>query len=230
MRIARLLFLPLMIPALAAAPASESPTLMTERGKLLFEDSLSTTPGKAWKIAKGQWEPADGALIGTELKSDKHAAVLRHTQTFHNAIIQYSFKLDGARNTTLSVNTAKAHLCRVLILPTGFRVQKDDFDHEGPDKAAILQDVKTPLKAGEWHTLVVELNGKEMLAGLDGQHVAFGSHDALDVDKANFGLTILGGSVAFKELKVWEALPNASWEKTKTELLAKRSNGVANAK
>jgi 3-keto-disaccharide hydrolase len=205
--------------AMAAEPAA---TMMTERGKLLFSDDLDKPLGKAWRLAKGKWEATGGALTGTELKADKHGAVIRHAQPFRNAVIQFSFKLDGAKLTTLSINTAKAHLCRVLIRPDGFSVRKDDSDKQGPDKAVVFETRKVAIKPGEWHTLVVELQGKEMLACLDGKEVAFGSHEALDTQKANLGLTVAGDSVSFKNLRVWEATPNKNWAATRARLTAAR--------
>jgi hypothetical protein len=196
----------------------------------LFSDALDATPDKAWKIAKGDWEARDGALVGSERKSDMHGAVMRHAQPFHDAVIQYSFKLDGARATTLSLNTAKGHICRVAITPAGFRLTKDDMDHAGPDKAVVLQAVATPITPGDWHTIVVELRGKEMLARLDGKLVALGSHDALVAEKANLGLTVGGASVAFKDLRVWEALPNSGWEETKAKLLTSRPKPASASK
>lgn len=230
MHASRYLLLSLVVPMLGASPSAEPPTLMTERGKLLFSDKLDAAPSKAWKVGKGKWEPVDGALVGTEIPADKHGAVMRHAQRFRDAVIQYSFKLDGAKTTTLSLNTAKAHLNRVIITPAGFRVQKDDMDHTGPDKPAILQAVKLKIAPGEWHTLVVELRGKEMLASLDGEHVAFGANDAIDVEKANLGLTVAGASVAFKDLRVWEAGPNEQWAATKAKLLAGRVKSASNSK
>jgi hypothetical protein len=37
-------------------------------------------------------------------------------------------------------------------------------------------------------------------------------------EKANFGFTINGQSVSFKNLRVWEATPNKSWAETKAKL------------
>lgn len=223
MSLLRLVPVTLLMAAMGASSPSDSPTLMTERGTLLFEDALGAAPGKAWRVQKGTWDASDGALVGTEVKAENHGAVMRHAQKFRNGVIQYSFKLDGAKSTTLSLNTAKAHLSRVIITPTILRVQKDDSDHDGPDKAVILQNAKVTIAPGEWHTLVVELSGNEMLARLDGKHVVFGANDALDVDKANLGLTVAGASVAFKDLRVWEAQPNPNWSKTKAELQASGS-------
>jgi hypothetical protein len=132
-------------PLTAADPPAPPKTLMTESGKLLFRDDLGTVPGKEWRVGKGKWEPADGGLRGSELKADMHGAVMRHAIPFRSAVIQYSFKLDGARQTTLSINAAKGHLCRVVINKDGFTVRKDDSDHAGPDTAVVLEAKKTPI-------------------------------------------------------------------------------------
>lgn len=210
--------------AVADEPETSAlPTRMTVRGKLLFQDALDTAPGRAWNVAKGDWKAEDGALTGSEKESDHHGAVMRHAVPFRDAVIQYAFRLDGARATSLSINKARGHLCRVLITPAGFQVRKDDADHAGPDRAILLQAVKVPIEAGAWHTLVLELRGDEMLASLDGRHVGYGRAEALAVDKANLGLTVAGASASFKDLSVWEATPNPDWEKDRARLRAGRA-------
>jgi hypothetical protein len=211
--------------SLSAADQPDEPkTLMTQRGKQLLSDDLTKPFAGQWKVAKGKWDVTDGSIRGSELKSDMHGAVARHPVGFENAVIEYSFKLDGSpRMTTLSINAAKGHVCRVAVRPNGFTVQKDDQDGKnGPDKPAVLQTVETAVKAGEWHTLVIELFGKEMLATLDGQHTAYGVHEKIQGPKANVGLTVAGESVSFKNLRVWEAVPNKSWAENKAKLLAGR--------
>jgi len=206
--------------ALAADASNEPKTLLAERGALLFSDDLKSAPSAEWHVAKGKWEPVDGALQGQELPADMHPAVMRRQLKFQNAIFQYSFKLDGAKQTTLSINDEKEHVCRVLIRPNGFTVQKDDHDHDGPDKAVVFQTITTPIQPGEWHTVVVEILGQEMLASLDGDKVGFGAHELIGTPKANFGLTINGQTASFKNLRVWEALPNKNWADTKAKLAA----------
>lgn len=210
-------------PAPAADPAPPPKTLMTERGKLLFADDLGQPPGTEWKTGKGQWEVVDGAVRATELKADMHAAVIRHAMPFQDVVIQYSFKLDGGRQTTLSINDARGHCCRVVLNASGLTVQKDSHDKNVADKSAVLERRAAALKPGEWHTVVVEIRGKEMLARVDEGPVAFGEHDAIDVKKSNFGLTVGGGSVSFKNLRVWEALPARDWATTKARLADERS-------
>jgi hypothetical protein len=206
------------VTTFAADASNEPKTLLAERGTLLFSDDLNAAPSKEWRIAKGKWEAVDGAVQGEELPEDKHAGVMRHQLKFQNAIFQYSFKLDGAKQTTLSINDEKEHVCRVLIRPNGFTVQKDDHDHDGPDKAVVFKTIASPIKEGEWHTVVVEILGQEMLASIDGDKVGFGAHELIGTQKANFGLTINGQKASFKNLRVWEALPNKSWAQTKVKL------------
>jgi hypothetical protein len=191
---------------------------MTLRGKLVFSDALDGPLAGGWKTAKGKWELADGAIRGSELPADHHGAVTRHALAFRDAVIQYSFKLDGAKSTTLSLNDAKGHVCRVVITPALLSVRKDDHDHDGPDKAAVLQTRKLAVEPGRWHTLLVEIRGPEMLARLDDETVACGSADGINVDKANLGLTVAGASASFKDLRVWEAQPNPTWATTKAKL------------
>lgn len=202
----------------AAEPADVPKTLMTTRGAVLFSDDFSQPLSKDWQAGKGKWEVVDGSIRGSELKADQHGAVRRHALPAQNVVIQYSFKLEGARATTLSINDAKGHCCRVAINANGLTLNKDSHDKNQTDKSAILQKKEVAIKPGQWHTLVVEIQGNEMVACLDGQSVAWGTHESINVPKKNLGLTVGGESVSFKDLRVWVALPNPGWESTRAKL------------
>lgn len=192
---------------------------MTERGKMLFADDFSQPLSKDWPAGKGKWEVVDGATRGAELKADMHGAVRRHALPAKDVVIQYSFKLEGARTTTLSINDEKGHCCRVAIDATGISVRKDSHDKNQNDKALVLQKKEVSIKPGTWHTLVVEIQGPEMVASLDGETVALGAHESINVLKKNLGLTVAGESVSFKDLRVWEAQPKQGWDATRAKLV-----------
>ncbi len=206
----------------AAEPTPLATTLMTERGKVVFADDFTQPPEKQWRLAKGKWQIKDGVLTGAEVKADMHGAAARHMVPFRNSVVQFSFKLDGAKKISLSYNDDKGHICRVLIDSAGFIVKKDSHDHNKTDKGAILDQVKTPIKTGEWHTMAVEIYGNEMLAVLDGKVAGFGTHPGIDVKMANVGLTVAGESASFKNLTIWEATPSSAWAATKAKLLTSR--------
>ena len=224
----KLFLLPVAALALAAVARSADPaapkTLMTAPGKLLLADDLSAGVGKDWKVAKGKWEASDRAARAAELKSDMHGAIARRNVAMTDAVIAFGFKMDGSKNASLSLNGAKGHVCRVQFRPTGIAVQKDDQDGKnGPDKGEVLDTKEVTVAPGEWHTLVVELRGPDILATLDGKHTAFGTHKAIDQPKTNLGFAVGGESVSFRDLGVWEAAPGKDWEATKAKLTAERT-------
>jgi hypothetical protein len=201
--------------------AADMKPLMCKRGKLLFSDDFSEGPvSKNWRVAKGQWDIADGALKGVELKADNHAAAVRHTMDFHDGIFQFSFKLDGAKMTAFMLNMKGGHVCRVMINPSGFVLNKDGNPAK-QEKAVALAKVTTPLSAGQWYTMLVEVQGSQMLARIDDGHVGFGEHDGINVDKNDFGMHVAGDSASFRNIRVWEALANPSFNKEQFQALSK---------
>jgi len=201
------------------APGPSIPPLMSVPGKLLYSDDFSKPFGKQWRVGKGKWEVVDGVMRGAELTSDMHGAVARHEMPFDNVIIQFSVKFDGAKSTSLSINKSNGHLSRVRITPSDLTVQKDDQDgKKGSDKALVLDSRKVKLAPGEWHTVLVELQGTEIVASLDGKTVAFGTHGSIEGPKANFGLTVAGEAVSFKNLRVWDASASKNWPATREKL------------
>ena len=219
MKLLRLLPLLGLSITITSAADSQPKTLLAERGKSLLSDDLKTAPdGKEWKAAKGKWEVVGGALQGAEIPEDKHGAVTRHQLAFKDAVIQFDIKFDGARSTSLSLNDAKEHVARVILGPTGFTVQKDDHDHDGPDAAVVFGRRNVKLTPGEWHTVVVEILGDTILASVDGANPTFGSNELIATQKANLGFTVAGQSASFRNLRVWEATANKDWAKTKATI------------
>jgi hypothetical protein len=205
----------------AGGPKNAPPTLMLTPGKLLVDEPLNKPFGKEWFAKPGKWEVIDGVTRGSERTEDMHAAVRRREVKFSSAVVQYQFKFDGATAMSLSMNAEKGHVCRVRVTTTGFSVIRDK-DKEKNEKPAVLDQRNVKIAPKEWHSMVVEMNGKDMLARLDGKDIAFGSHDGLTMLKASVGFTVQGESVSFKNLRVYEGTPTKSWAETKAKLIAER--------
>jgi hypothetical protein len=213
-----------------AADPPPPTTLLARPGKLLIQDDLSKQPEKGvWRLGPGDWSIVDGCLQGAEREKDHHPAVLRRPLAFSNAIVRYEFRFEGAKASSFSVNDAKEHVCRVMLTPRLFRVQKDDHDHAGPDKAVVLGTKPLGIAPDAWHTLVVELYGPEMVVTLDGEHTLFGSDELIATEKANFGFTVAGDHMRFRNLCVWEAEAHPDWQATKSELSKRRSGAATTA-
>lgn len=215
----------LSIGTRAAEPVAELETLMTERGKLVLKEDFDQPPGRQWRLAEPVWETVDGALKATHRKPfpANHGPVMQHTVALKDAIVQLAFKLEGNSRATLHFNKANGHLCRVLLRADAFYVIRRD---SGGDKGIQLDSRQTPIAPDHWHTLVFETCGPEMLASLDGKEVIFGARDDLAQEKRALILEGAAGTVWFKNLRLWEALPNKDWETTKAKLLTARKVSV----
>ncbi|MDX1984822.1 MAG: family 16 glycoside hydrolase [Bryobacteraceae bacterium] len=190
-----ILALPLMLAAAETEPA--------RRGALLLEDDFSAASiHPAWRQAKGQWQIVNGALKGVEIASDKHAAVVRRPVAYHDAVIEFSFRLDGARLMHLSLNSSKGHACRVTVDPKGFTLRKDKTNAKSTDKAELLARREMKFEPGKWYTMTVEVRGQRMSARVNGQS-AEGAHEGIDVDKADIGFPVAGDSASIDNVKVW---------------------------
>ena len=204
---------------ISAETPADATTKMVTIDKAVLEDSLIKGFGDGWKTAKGKWDNVDGSIKGSEVKADMHGAVSRHDANFSDGVVSFNFKLEGAKGISLSLNATKGHICRVAIKSSGFSVVKDSQDKKAGDKAMVLASNDIEIKAGEWHSMVLELHGPNMLATLDGKTTILGTHPAVEKPKANIGFTVSGESASFRDLKVSSGSLSKNWDKTKDVLL-----------
>jgi len=84
---------------------------------------------------------------------------VRLNRANRNSVIQVSFKLDGASFFHLSYNKEKAHLFRVMVLPTGISIMKDPVLVEPKQPSVVLAKSDTKFESGKWYTMLVEVQG-----------------------------------------------------------------------
>lgn len=212
MKVTTLLFL-----SLASLVSAADKPLLAIPGEVIYQSKLDTAPAAPWKAAKGQWELKDGVLRGAELAADKHGAVSRLPNKLSDFVIEYEFKFEGARTTSLSINAVKDHMARINITPKSVTVQRDDNDHEGPDKAIIFARFQTELSPGTWHKVRMEMVGDTLLGQVD-DLTAWGSNDLFKTDKMSPGFTVGGQSVDFRNFSIRAATLNPEWESVKATL------------
>ncbi|MFM8549245.1 MAG: family 16 glycoside hydrolase [Verrucomicrobiota bacterium] len=215
----RLLALLALVSPLCAAEAPA--TLLAQPDKEIVADGLTKdSPAADWKVVKGKWErTADGVRV-EEIPADKHGAVSRVAQKLQDLVIAFEFRLDGAKSVSLSINATKDHMARVHITPTALRVQKDDNDHDGPDKAVVFLNSTQAFEAGTWHRVVLEMVGDTMVATIDGKLSAFGSDPLFKTEKVSPGFTCAGQSATFRNFALWSAKtePKATWKETSVKV------------
>ncbi len=203
--------------ALSLTASAADKALLAIPGAVIFESKLDSPPAAPWKSAKGKWELVEGVMRGSEVAEDKHGAVTRLPNKLQDFVIEYEFKFLGAKSTSLSINGAKDHMARISITPNSVTIQRDDNDHEGPDKSVIFARLPAELATGTWHKVRMEMVGDSMLGQVD-DHVAWGSSGLFKNSKLAPGFTVGGQSVDFRNLSVREATLNPEWETAKATL------------
>jgi hypothetical protein len=235
------LVLAFLFPAIAMVRAEDLPaTLMTKPGKLLVSEDFAKQPPppegstaqfasgfKGWRCnvvpRGGHWEAIDGTFKGTEDPAVHHPATASIGFDFKNVVIScevrmHDVPLDGRKTRYFAVRTCdkKDYVCSIFLNETGMRIQKDDNDHAGPDKAVPLGELKTPIKLGDWQKVTFEILGDEMVGTLNGKSLT-GQHPLVGEDKCSI-MFVSGVEGAVRHLRVWEALPNPDWAKNKQTL------------
>ncbi len=191
-----------------AGKGTDLKPLLAKPAKIAAEDAFtSPTLGTTWKVAKGDWQIREGALVGKEVAEDKHAAVCALNVPNHDSIIRFSFKLDGSKTLAVSYNHAKGHLFRVNITPAGLVVQTDKDKKDEKSKAEQIGKAEVKFEPGQWYTLQIEVKGQKVAVQTDNGVKIEGSHTSLDVDKTGYRFVTSGASVALADLKAWEVAP-----------------------
>lgn len=244
------LILLLAIAAIIASASDEPPkTLMTTRGKLLvsedFAKPLAPFSGKpvgfasgftGWKYNAGPgtgkgglWRLADGCFTGIESPDAHHPATASFGYQFKDAIIQCDVRLNDVpaegrqyRSLFVKATDVKDYVISLSVGQGGLFLTPYDADRINPttkqrDKGLPAKAL-TNIKLNEWHTVVLEIKGDEVVGTLDDKSATV-SNTLIGTDKHSIMLGA-GTEASFRNLRVWEALPNADWAKNKQAILA----------
>jgi len=175
-------------------------------GKVLVDESFSEPAlSKSWKTAKGDWQVVEGALVGKEKKTDKHAAVTTLAVPNKNSILKFSLKFDGSESFSLSLNKEKGHLFRLNVTPTDITLMKDKDKADPKSKGGKLAGAEAKFEKGQWHMILMEIDGPKVTVQTDNGVKLTGSDPELDVAKTGYRFVTKGESVVVDDIKAWEA-------------------------
>ncbi len=178
----------------------------------------------------GRWELVDGTFRGIENPEAHHPATASYGIRFKDAIIQCEVRMndvpdEGRKNRYLQIKATdtKDYVCVVTLGQGGLMGKPFDNARINPVSKQRMEGTPVHLpakiKLGEWHTVVLEIQGAEAVGTLDGQSVTF-SDPLIGADKHSIML-VAGTEASFRNFCVWEALPNADWPKNKAANAAK---------
>ncbi|MFZ2278761.1 MAG: hypothetical protein WAW39_13220 [Prosthecobacter sp.] len=177
----------------------------------------------------GQWKTTDGCFTGIESPAANHPATASFGFQFTDAIIQCEVRLNDVpdegrkyRSLFAKATDVKDYVIALSIGPGGLFLTPYDADRINPAtkqrEKGTTSRVLTPVKLNEWHTVVLEIKGNEVVGTLDGKSTTL-SNPLIRVAKHSIMLGA-GTEASFRHLRVWEALPNPDWAAAKAALQA----------
>jgi hypothetical protein len=212
----------LMIGA-AASFAGDVQPLMVQRGTLLLDESfVGGLDTNRWTVAVGEWRVENGVLAGIERPADHHAAVIKTPFTNTIAVVQFSFLLKGESGFHFSVNDPGGHNSRISVRANSVMMRKDLDKKDPRSYATVLDETGAALAPDTWHTMIVELDGEEMLARIGDAIFVYGAHPGINQEKKDFGFPVTGAAL-FDNVKIWSATPSPAWPAEKAKLLARQA-------
>ncbi len=193
-------------------------SLMCERGALLFEEHFTPESfAKNWTVYKGDFTIADDHLKAAEVAANNHHPEMAHTIAMKNGVVQVSFRFDGAKWLGVSFDSQE-HVSRVMLTPDSFTIVRMS-GMGGTTKGVDLDRAAMKFEPRKWYTLLIETHGDDLLAQIDNDTVLYGSMAGVGADKKRIDLIAGGATAWFDDLKVWEATPNKTWSKRKSQVI-----------
>ena len=177
----------------------------------------------------GQWKTTDGCFTGVESPSANHPATASFGFQFTDAIIQCEVRLNDVpdegrkyRSLFVKATDVKDYVISLSIGPGGLFLTPYDAERINPAtkqrEKGTTNRVPSQVKLNEWHTVVLEIKGNEVVGTLDGKSTTL-SNPLISVAKHSIMLGA-GTEASFRHLRVWEALPNPDWAAAKAALQA----------
>ena len=184
----------------------------------------SATGGKG-----GRWEIANGEFRGIETPGANHPATASFGLPFQNVIIQCEVRPNDVpdegrkyRSLFVKATDAKDYVISLSLGQGGLFLTPYDAEKINPAtkqrERGTTVKLLTPIKLNEWHTVVLEIQGNEVVGTLDKQSITL-SHPLIGTAKHSVMLGA-GTEASFRKLRIWEAMPNAEWTANKTKLSA----------
>ena len=173
-------------------------SLVTAEPAVKADFSTATLP-ETWTGLKGDWKVVEGALVGAELESDEHAAVLSIPDVHKDSTIRFRFRMDGAKGFHLSYNHPKGHLFRVTLVGDVLTLAMDKDKKDPASKAEVLGKETLTLKPGEWTEMSCAVTGDTAKVTCGGKTLS-GTHANLAKEKTGYRFVVMGASVGFDDV------------------------------
>ena len=176
---------------------------ISKRGRLLYKTDFKNNDG--WRVSSGQWQCKDNEVTASQTgKGHKGHMVIKKPKPV-NVIIECEILLLEGGSVGFTIDDAPNKLGLVNFSTKGFGAQALHRVKKPPIKKRF-NGIKIPLKKDEWHHVTIEMIGNEVSISSNG-HESACIDDIWAGKPKRLGFRVAGGPSKYRNLKMWEALP-----------------------
>jgi len=213
--------------AIAQGPVAPD-ALMCIPGELLFTENFDpATVSDRWGF-KANFALRDGSLLRTNVNPAESQRVFLKDVSFHNAIIQFDFKLAGQTTELRLVTGSGGHYNSVTEIHSSHFQINTPVDRDAGIVPAHLGECIRESRPGKWQTMTVEYWGDEIAAHLSGSEFVVGHHPIIDRTRTYFAFQFDLPGASIDNIRVWKSTGQRDdWNQTRQELVMTQENRAA---
>ncbi len=195
---------PPLIVSLAALSCFAS---TSHAGEVLASDDYTQSTQEGRRAMRGDWKIGEGTahcVQDDELykKFKDHGPVIWYDVDYHNAVIEFEYKVEGAKTFVFTVNGKDGHVFRYVSSPDrGTRILVWPAENNPDHKSKALNAEGPNLPLGEWVKAKVTLQGTHATVEI-GDFKAEVESPTYDVDKVVVGLGFSFGEATYRNFKL----------------------------
>lgn len=222
--VARILCISMISVAAKAEPLTPPSSLMCTPGELIFsEDFEPDTVSDRWGF-KANFALRDGALLRTNVSPEETQRVFLKDASFHNAIIQFDFKLTGQTTELRLVTGSGGHYNSVTEIHSEYFQVNTPVDRAAGIVPAHLGECVSEPWPNQWQTMTVEYFDDEIVSHVSNKEFVLGKHPIIDRTRTYFAFQFDLPGASIDNVRIWQAIGRRDeWDKLREQLAVEQA-------
>ena len=221
----------LLVAMLSASVFAQDPSLskplMCIAGDVLFSDDFNPNTVSARWGFKADFALRDGALLRTDVDPTLTKRVFLKDASFHNAIIQFDFKLAGQTTDLRLVTGSGGHYNSITSIHDDYFQINTPIDRDAGYVPAQLGECIRRSRPDQWQTLVVEYWDDEMIVHLSDTEFILGRHPIVNRTREYFAFQFDLPGAAIDNVRIWKSVGQRDdWNETRKKMMRAQTDRV----
>ena len=221
----------LLVAMLSASVFAQDPSLskplMCIAGDVLFSDDFNPNTVSARWGFKADFALRDGALLRTDVDPTLTKRVFLKDASFHNAIIQFDFKLAGQTTDLRLVTGSGGHYNSITSIHDDYFQINTPIDRDAGYVPAQLGECIRRSRPDQWQTLVVEYWDDEMIVHLSDTEFILGRHPIINRTREYFAFQFDLPGAAIDNVRIWKSVGQRDdWNETRKKMMRAQTDRV----